>query len=39
MSYYSDHLSAERLRRCYEIAPLRVQQYFEAEIQHVLARV
>jgi len=39
MSYYSDHLSAERLRRCYDIAPPRVQQYLEAEIQHVLARV
>jgi 2-polyprenyl-6-hydroxyphenyl methylase/3-demethylubiquinone-9 3-methyltransferase len=34
--YYSDKLSAERLKRVYEIAPHRVQQYFEAEINHVL---
>lgn len=33
--YYSDHLSAERLRKCYEIAPPRVRQYFEAEIAHI----
>ena len=34
--YYSDKLSAERLNRVYEIAPPRVRQYFEAEINHVL---
>ena len=33
--YYSDRLSAERLRRCYEIAPARVRQYLAAEVQHV----
>jgi 2-polyprenyl-6-hydroxyphenyl methylase/3-demethylubiquinone-9 3-methyltransferase len=37
--YYSDHLSAERLRRCYELAPPRVRQYLEAEIEHVLDRI
>ncbi len=34
-SYYTGKLSAERLRRCYEIAPPRVQQYLLAEIHHV----
>jgi 2-polyprenyl-6-hydroxyphenyl methylase/3-demethylubiquinone-9 3-methyltransferase len=37
--YYSDKLSAERLKRVYEIAPPRVQRYFEAEINHVLQKV
>ena len=37
--YYSQKLAAERLRRVYEIAPPRVRQYLEAEIEHVLTRV
>ena len=37
--YYSDRLSAERLLRCYEIAPPRVKQYLEAEIEHVLQKI
>jgi 2-polyprenyl-6-hydroxyphenyl methylase/3-demethylubiquinone-9 3-methyltransferase len=37
--YYSERLSAERLRKCYEIAPPRVKQYLEAEIRHVVARL
>lgn len=37
--YYSDKLSAERLQRCYEIAPPRVKQYLQAEIDHVLEHV
>ena len=37
--YYEDTLSAERLRRCYEIAPPRVRQYLEAEVRHVLGRI
>ena len=37
--YYSDSLSAERLRRCYETAPPRVARYLKAEIAHVLARI
>jgi 2-polyprenyl-6-hydroxyphenyl methylase/3-demethylubiquinone-9 3-methyltransferase len=36
-AYYSDGLNAERLRRCYEIAPPRVQRYLRAEIDFVLA--
>jgi 2-polyprenyl-6-hydroxyphenyl methylase/3-demethylubiquinone-9 3-methyltransferase len=39
MGYYSENLAGERLRRCYEIAPPRVKQYLECEIQHVLSRI
>jgi ubiquinone/menaquinone biosynthesis C-methylase UbiE len=39
VDYYSDRLSADRLRQCYDLAPPRVQQYFQAEIQHVLDRI
>ena len=37
--YYSDTLSADRLRRCYEIAPPRVRQYLASEIAHVRERL
>ncbi len=37
--YYSENLSAERLRLCYEIAPERVKRYLEAEIAFVLERI
>lgn len=37
--YYDNKLAAERLRRCYEIAPPRVRQYLEAEVRHVLSRI
>jgi 2-polyprenyl-6-hydroxyphenyl methylase/3-demethylubiquinone-9 3-methyltransferase len=39
MGYYSENLAGTRLRRCYEIAPPRVRQYLEAEIEYVLSRV
>ena len=39
VGYYTDNLSAQRLRLCYEIAPPRVRQYLEAEIQHVLRKM
>jgi ubiquinone/menaquinone biosynthesis C-methylase UbiE len=35
-SYYSQKLSAERLRQVYDVAPPRVQQYLRAELEHVL---
>ncbi len=35
MSYYSRQLAGERLRRVYELAPPRVQQYLLAEIEYV----
>lgn len=38
-SYYASQLSAERLQRCYEIAPPRVKQYLESELEFVLARL
>jgi ubiquinone/menaquinone biosynthesis C-methylase UbiE len=38
-SYYSDRLSANRLQQCYEIAPPRVRQYLNAEIEHVLKKL
>jgi ubiquinone/menaquinone biosynthesis C-methylase UbiE len=34
-NYYDDHLSAERLRRAYELAPSRVKQYLNAEISFI----
>jgi len=37
--YYAEKLSAERLRKCYDLAPPRVRQYLEAEIRHVLSRI
>jgi 2-polyprenyl-6-hydroxyphenyl methylase/3-demethylubiquinone-9 3-methyltransferase len=36
--YYQKKLAAERLRSCYEMAPLRVKAYLEAEISFVLQR-
>ena len=37
--YYDQKLSANKLKRCYEIAPLRIQQYLEAEVNHVLQKI
>ncbi len=37
--YYAQKLAGRRLQRCYELAAPRVQQYLEAEIQHVLSRL
>jgi ubiquinone/menaquinone biosynthesis C-methylase UbiE len=37
--YYADKLSAERLRRCYEIAPPRVRRYLQAEIEYVRTKI
>ncbi|MCX6555608.1 MAG: class I SAM-dependent methyltransferase [Candidatus Aminicenantes bacterium] len=34
--YYAEHLAAEKLRRCYEIAPPRVRQYLRAELDFAL---
>jgi ubiquinone/menaquinone biosynthesis C-methylase UbiE len=38
-SYYQDHLAAERLRRCYELASPRVKRYLQAEIEYALSRI
>lgn len=37
--YYNDKLSALRLKRCYDIAPPRVQKYLKAEVDHVLQKI
>jgi 2-polyprenyl-6-hydroxyphenyl methylase/3-demethylubiquinone-9 3-methyltransferase len=37
--YYAESLSAERLRRCYQIAPPRVERYLGEEIRFVLERI
>jgi 2-polyprenyl-6-hydroxyphenyl methylase/3-demethylubiquinone-9 3-methyltransferase len=39
MGYYSEKLSGERLRLCYEIASPRVKQYLGAEIRFVASRL
>ena len=38
-NYYSEKLSAERLKQCYDIAPPRVNQYLETEIEYVLCKI
>ncbi len=38
-NYYSENLSAERLKRAYEIASPRLNQYLEAEIEHILKNI
>jgi ubiquinone/menaquinone biosynthesis C-methylase UbiE len=37
--YYSRQLSANRLARCYDIAPPRVKQYLWAEVNHVVKHI
>ncbi len=37
--YYAERLSAERLRRCYAIAPPCVRQYLDGEIAYVADRI
>jgi 2-polyprenyl-6-hydroxyphenyl methylase/3-demethylubiquinone-9 3-methyltransferase len=37
--YYEKKLSAERLKKCYEIASPRVRQYFSSELSHVLGKI
>lgn len=37
--YYAERLSADRLRRCYDLATPAVRRFLEAEIEFVLARI
>lgn len=37
--YYSHKLSAVRLKQVYEIAPPRVRQYLDAEVNHVVEKI
>ena len=39
LDYYSEKLSAERLRKVYELAPPRTRQYLRAEIDFVKTRI
>jgi SAM-dependent methyltransferase len=39
MDYYRDYLSADRLRRAYDIAPPRVKRYLGEEVRHALSRL
>jgi len=38
-TYYKEKLSAEKLLKCYEIAPSRIKQYLAAEIQFVISNI
>jgi len=38
-SYYKEKLSANNLLKCYEIAPARIKQYLDAEIQFVISNL
>ncbi len=37
--YYSAHLSAERLKRCYQIAPPRIMRYLKSELEFVVDQI
>ena len=37
--YYEEKLSAERLQKCYEIAPPRIRRYLDAETSFVIGRI
>ena len=38
-NYYEKKLSANKLKRSYQIAPLRVKQYLDAELDHVCKKI
>lgn len=39
MGYYSEKLGGARLRECYEVAPIRVRRYLDAEIRFLMDRL
>lgn len=39
MQYYSDILSGITLKKCYDIAPSRIKQYFKKEIDFVISKL
>lgn len=39
MNYYSNNLNANKLQKCYEIAPARIQQLLAAEIDFILKKL
>lgn len=38
-TYYKEKLSANKLLKCYKIAPLRIKEYLDAEIEFVLSNL
>lgn len=38
-NYYSENLNSNKLKQCYEIAPARVQQFLNAEIDFILNHI
>jgi ubiquinone/menaquinone biosynthesis C-methylase UbiE len=38
-AYYSQKLSAMRLKQAYDIAPPRIRQYLDAEVKHVMEKI
>ena len=39
LDLYRETLSGSRLKACYDLAPIRVRRYLEAEVDHVLSRI
>ena len=39
LSYYSQKLAADRLKQVYAIAPRRIRQYLDSELNHVIAKL
>ena len=39
MNYYANNLNANKLQKCYEIAPARIQQLLAAEIDFILKKL
>jgi len=38
-NYYSDRLNSTNLQKCYEVAPARVKQFLNAEIEFILSKI
>lgn len=38
-AYYSDKLASNNLKRCYDIAPPRVEEYLKSEMEYVLEHI
>jgi len=38
-TYYTEKLSANKLLRCYAVAPARIKQYLDAEIHFVISNL
>ncbi|MEE8340990.1 MAG: class I SAM-dependent methyltransferase, partial [Candidatus Neomarinimicrobiota bacterium] len=38
-NYYSNSLNTDKLLKCYQVAPKRIQQYLDAELQFVIDKI